>query len=209
MKRCLGFTLIEVIVALTIGSTIALLGVTMVHKSMEFQEVASRRMELTQVVDRIGVDFRRTVRTCHEVRLEGPNQIVIVCNSDTEIRYRFEQDGYLYREHTGGRNAIQKVSLASKEGMLPRRCDFEVEGDFVRLQIVIVPGQDTAATQIERSFVAEAGRWSKRIGALSAPESPLASEQEETVIEDAEQADQGEAQVIPRDEVISDEVDLL
>lgn len=82
-----GHTLIEVCVAMSIGSALMLLAVGMLHQAMTLASTARMRAESHRMFDRLEQDFRRDVHETDEASVTDPQHLRLRRNDGRVVSY--------------------------------------------------------------------------------------------------------------------------
>lgn len=176
MSRHQGFTLIEVVLSLTIGSTIALLGVSMVHKALELRETATDRIRLTHSLDRFGAQFRRDVRSSVEARIVADNELVLSLLDDHEISYRIDDQDLIRIQLHEGQLGNERVVLSSDRAMRHRWCKFDVSDTVAHLQVFSSQREPETLHRLDRVFTASISRWTSESSVKDSFEAEVSEE---------------------------------
>lgn len=126
-----GFSLIETMLAVTLGSVVMLMAVGLVHRGMVYHAETQSRVERSHAFNRITESFRRDVHGATQVEIANDN-LTLVNELGESIRY-FANGNHLNCERTFHNAkhseqvilaADQTVEFARSES--PRLCSLEL-----------------------------------------------------------------------------------
>jgi prepilin-type N-terminal cleavage/methylation domain-containing protein len=131
MNKRTGFTLIEMIVVMTVGSVLTTLAMSLVHQMLSFSQEASEFRECDRAIDRLISDLRRDAHIAVSVsrtddrtlRLTTPEDATVYAIEATAVTRTLTHDGGVARE---------VYRLAPHQA-----CQWEVLADPVRIQVTI------------------------------------------------------------------------
>jgi prepilin-type N-terminal cleavage/methylation domain-containing protein len=87
-----GFTLVELLTTMTMGSSIMLLAIGLVHQSMTMSKLAKVRWEHDQSLARLAQQFRSDVHAAAEVTSISAESLSLKLPDNSAITYKFEAD---------------------------------------------------------------------------------------------------------------------
>lgn len=88
MKRRIGHTLIELCVTMSIGSSLMVVAIGLVHQSLTLASAARGRAAAHRVIDRLAHDMRRDVHVSNEAEAISPQQIDVSWEDGSVVQYR-------------------------------------------------------------------------------------------------------------------------
>ncbi len=103
MKRP-AFTLIELVLTMTVGSSLMVLSIGLLQQSMRLATLARHRAETHRALDRLASEFRHDLHRAVQCSIEQPNRIDLVMGDSTEVSY-IAQSNVVTREQGGGGEA--------------------------------------------------------------------------------------------------------
>lgn len=155
MKHRLGYTLVELLMTLTVGSTLLVLAIGMVHKSMLISESTQRRCEQLLATDRFVEQFRNDLHYGKQVDCDSASELSVVCGDNSKIAYRAEANR-ITREQSLDTNQIRREELVLDDnsfGQFKKHSQSNITGLTIRSNIDLC---DTE-TRIERNIEAVIG----------------------------------------------------
>ncbi|RMF41735.1 MAG: hypothetical protein D6753_09055 [Planctomycetota bacterium] len=151
MKR--GFSLVEVVQVLVLGSGLMLLGVHLLERTMQVRETALSGMDQVRTWGALCLQFRRDVHLAETIAEVGSRNLMLATGEAT-IEYTRTEHGLLRTRRTSGSIEYQPYSLPA---------DAKIEfyatpgNDRVRLTVhSVAPNSETR--QVMR-IEAVVGRW--------------------------------------------------
>ena len=150
-----AFSLIEMLMTISIGSTIMLTAVALLHKSLQLQIHSQDRVELSLGLDRFIEVFRRDVHAAARAENNSDSSLTFNLENGDRIAYSV-QDHRLLREYESesGRQ-VEQVRLAENEHANYR---LESEAQIAVLEIHKVP--EPNATGLTRQIAVSLRTWS-------------------------------------------------
>ena len=137
-----GFTLLELVIALTIGSVLVLLAVGLINKAFELRTAAIFRVELSSKLDQVARQFRRAARM---------SDSAVVGDDASELQFKmmdgatqvFKFDGTTLRVSSGEADSdTRQVLLEARLNAGPsgnRICQFSVKDQTATLVVETNP----------------------------------------------------------------------
>lgn len=86
-----GYTLVELSVAMSVGSTLLILSISLIHQVMRYQSVTRNREVEHRLFDRLAGEFRRDVHRAKSANLISPNEIIFIYGDKTRTRFQTEE----------------------------------------------------------------------------------------------------------------------
>jgi len=85
-----GYTLIELSVTISVGSSLMMLAVGLLHQTMNLTSTARTRAAQHHTLDRLTQDFRQDVHVTTEAALTDPQHLELLRADGTAVRYQIE-----------------------------------------------------------------------------------------------------------------------
>lgn len=160
-RRRSAVSLVEMVVTITLGSSLMLSAVTVVHRAMDYRQQTQQRVEHQRVIDRELLVVRRSVSEAIAVECPTESELQIKLEGDETIVYRIE-GGLLTRQRTRGDAVIQthSVTLDSRQ-----RLTFQVDelGRQVSVRLKRFPLGKNLEPIVERQVLAIVGVLATRL----------------------------------------------
>ncbi len=141
-----AFTLIEMLIAITIGSSLMVTSVALLHRSFELHRLAQERTQREQLLARFIQQFRRDVYTAVDVEIRPSSELTLEFVDQNQISY-LTQDNQLIRQVSGQKNGRNSIRLGPANF-----ASFELSDDGRRV-ILIVQHEAALETRITRKVV--------------------------------------------------------
>jgi len=144
MKRRRGFTLIEMLVAITVGSALAGIAVFLLYALMKSHNTGREHMEYCQTVNRLAEQFRDDV---HSMRKTSPDatgtsfDLLPNTADDTQVRYQC-LDGRIDRSELQGEKIVRLESHMLPQDMMAA-IKTEALGEATVAVIIITPKEQS------------------------------------------------------------------
>lgn len=149
-----GATLIEMVLCISLGSSLALCGVSMVHKMIQVRQAAQEECRRVQVVGRFLTQIRSDVGSAFQVEQNNPKQLKIQGGSGHVIEY--SSDGTLVRRESQveGKRSFDQIHLG-----LGYQLEFEILDDNrqVVTALYFTPELKHAQPRLQRRVFATTG----------------------------------------------------
>lgn len=156
-----GFSLLELVIALTIGSVLVLLAVGLINKAFELRSAAIFRVELSSKLDQVSRQFRKAARLSEAaVVSEDTSELLFeMADGATQV---FKYDGTTLRVSVGTTDSDSRQVLL--EAMLNsgqtrnRFCKFSVEAQTATFSVetrAAKPG-GKKRTQVDSAYAGDA-----------------------------------------------------
>jgi type II secretory pathway component PulJ len=133
MIKCRGSTLIELILSMTAGSGVMLLGISLVHQSMQLAEKSNNRADNNRTLDQLSQCFRRDVHVAAQWSIDAQGTLSMTCSDASQVTYT-AQSRTVLRERKKGPNEIERERFALAENASAL---FEPMSDPVRISLVV------------------------------------------------------------------------
>ncbi len=131
-----GFSLIELLLAMSVGSTVMLLSVGLLHRTMAQVSRATDRAEHQAALNRLVESFRRDVHNAVEVELRSPQELRLQLSSGAEVTYQYESHvvrrSQRVNEEQAGRDSFSLLPRTNIEFSLlaqPQRISLNVTAE--------------------------------------------------------------------------------
>lgn len=124
-----AFTLIEMLIAITIGSSIMVASVALLHRSFELHKLTQTRMQQEQTIDRLIEQFRSDVYAASSVEVLAPSKLSLEIEGRDRIVYS-ALDNQLSREFSQPTEQRQSIELGPS---ISASLDVIDDGQRVRL----------------------------------------------------------------------------
>jgi len=106
-----GISLIELILALSLGSTVMVLAVTLVHRTLTHVSIAAERFDHQTAMNRLVQSFRSDVHRATDAQLSSPNLLRLRMPDDVVVTYRC-QSGVVRRSEPLSDDRERRESFA-------------------------------------------------------------------------------------------------
>lgn len=133
-ERRHGFTLIEMLVVISFGSSIMLTAVALVHTAFKLQSQTQTRLEYASTLDRYVEQFRRDVNLADRVELLSDKSLKLFLADDQQLEYKSDENQITRRAFTG--EELQQVSQVQLEAKCAARFAQVHSGRCVVLDIL-------------------------------------------------------------------------
>ncbi len=165
MKRRRAFTLVETLMTMTMGSSLMLLAIGLVHQSMSTSKLAKLRGEHDRSIARLAQQFRRDVHSASEIQSCAPEKVTLSMNDGSTVTFKVE----------GTKVTWEKVSVDSVVArewfQFDTRCNAKFAEHSKPKGVVLtverkVEGAEALALPVDLRVLAAVGRWQllERIG---------------------------------------------
>lgn len=167
-----GFTLIELIVFISVGSVIFFLSIQLIHLSMQISQKAKEQWQQDATLSRLSRDFRQDARQAIGFDLSSKTQLSIDSRSGPSVEWRVE-DGRVRRLiQQDQKTAIEDYPLARD---YIASLELEPTLKIIRLTVHRVSETMEQLTRIERLIEcqpADATTWKTTTSTTNATEAP-------------------------------------
>jgi prepilin-type N-terminal cleavage/methylation domain-containing protein len=157
MKRRNAFTLVEMLMTMTMGSSLMLLAIGLVHQSMSMSKLAKVRGEHDQTLARLAQQFRSDVHLASELISVSADSIHLKLADETTVTYKGEAAN-LARVKTGPGSDIARELFRFDE-----RCTatFASEAKPERAVLQVERRVESAeiSSAVDLRVAAVVGRW--------------------------------------------------
>lgn len=153
-QRRKAFSLIEMLMTISIGSTVMLTSVALLHKSLQLQTRSQNRAERAHTLDHFIETFRRDVHAASEAESASASNLTLSLSSGERVTYS-AQENRLVREHQSeaGRH-VEQVELAEYESA---SYQLQSDGQIAVLEIQGTPEPD--ANRLMRQIAVSLRAW--------------------------------------------------
>ncbi|MCH1497141.1 MAG: prepilin-type N-terminal cleavage/methylation domain-containing protein [Rubripirellula sp.] len=83
-----GYTLIELSISMTVGSTLLILSAGLIHQVMRYHSVTRDRAHEHQILDRLGGDLRHDIHRAIAAQLKAANEVELEYDGNRFIHYK-------------------------------------------------------------------------------------------------------------------------
>jgi prepilin-type N-terminal cleavage/methylation domain-containing protein len=157
MKRRRGFTLSEMLVTLTTGSSLMLLAIGLVHQSFSLSKLAKTRSEHERSIARMALQFRSDAHSAVELTAVSADSVVLKMPDHSAVSYRCDAAN-VTRQHDG-----KDVEVARDVFPLDENCSVtfasQAAPSRALLQIERRLKNSEIASKVDLRVVAVIGRW--------------------------------------------------
>lgn len=157
MKRRNAFTLVEMLMTMTMGSSLMLLAIGLVHQSMSMSKLAKVRGEHDQSLARLAQQFRSDVHLASELVSFSPDLIHLKLADDSTVTYKREA-ATVTRDKTGPGTDIARELFRFDERCMATFTS-ETYPECVVLQVERRVENSEVSSPVELRVVAVLGRW--------------------------------------------------
>lgn len=155
--RPYGFTLIEMLVAISFGSSIMLTAVALVHTAFKLQSQAQTRLEQASALDRYVEQFRRDASLADRVELPTERTLKLFFVDEQQVEYLSDKNHITRRAFDG--DVLGQVEPVQLEAGRTARFAQVHSGRCVMLDILESEGnQSTGVPRSVRQTVVAVGR---------------------------------------------------
>ncbi len=147
-----AFSLVEVLVTLSIGSTVLALSVGTVHQALQVAETAQHHGQQSLHSNRFFEQFRNDVHLGIAIQLQTNQSLTIELNDNTEIIYVVEKK-HVTREQKVSDNKISRDAIALAENAYGI-FDFDEASKLASLRILTKLERHHAPPRLNRSIEA-------------------------------------------------------
>ncbi|MGD0516285.1 MAG: prepilin-type N-terminal cleavage/methylation domain-containing protein [Thermoguttaceae bacterium] len=144
MKRGRGFTLIEMLVAVTVGATLAGIAVLLLYALMKSHNSGREHLEYCQTLNRLAEQFRGDVHSMQKTSPDATETLFdLLPNTadDTRVRYQC-LEGRIDRSELQGEKIVRRESYMLPQDMMAA-IKTEALGEATVAVIVITPKEQT------------------------------------------------------------------
>lgn len=154
-QRRKAFSLIEMLMTISIGSTLMLTSVALLHKSLQLQKRSQGRMERAHTLNHFVEAFRRDVHAASSAECTSESSLTLSLSSGDSIAYS-SQGNRLTRTHVDelGRQ-VEQVEIAEHES-----ASFQLQSDGQIVAFEIQGSPEPNATRVMRQIAVSLRAWS-------------------------------------------------
>jgi prepilin-type N-terminal cleavage/methylation domain-containing protein len=157
MKRRKAFTLVEMLMTMTMGSSLMLLAIGLVHQAMSMSKLAKVRGEHDHSLARLALQFRSDVHLAPELVSAAPDSVHLKLADESTVTYKREAAN-VTREKTGLGSEVARELFR-----LDERCvvTFANETNPDRVVLLVERRVEIAevSSPVDLRVVAVVGRW--------------------------------------------------
>jgi len=159
MKRSKAFSLIEMLMTMTMGSSLMLLAIGLVHQSLSLSKLGKARSEHDNSLNRLAQQFRSDAHSASAVLAASAESLQLSMPDSTTVTYRAEE------------SSVRREQTALEGPQSHERFQFE---PLCNIQFRVPADSSLAQFQLERNFknhefpvridlqvIAQVGRWQK------------------------------------------------
>ena len=154
-----AFTLVEMVVTITVGSVIMLSAVTVVHKAMGLRSRYHSDLDQSRKLENFVASWRQQVHRARSFDLASPTQLTIETSQHT-IEFAFAETELTYKKISQASQQISRESLQLASGI---SCEFSAINKYT-LQLHVsksVPGRPRK-TRLVTSAIASCRYFEER-----------------------------------------------
>ncbi len=157
MKRTKAFSLVEMLMTMTMGSSLMLLAIGLVHQSLSLSKIGKARSEHDNSVNRLAHQFRTDVHSASAALAASADSLQLTMSNSTTVTYRATESS-VERQQTAiaGPQAYERFqfeSLCSVHFSVPENpslAQFELERNFK---------DEALPARVDLLVIAHVGRW--------------------------------------------------
>ncbi|MCA9160249.1 MAG: hypothetical protein KDA72_18080 [Planctomycetales bacterium] len=138
-----AFTLIEMLVALSFGSSIMLTAVALVHTAFQLQSHSQMRLERTSILDRYVEQFRRDASLADRFELATEKTLKLFFAGEQRVEYQTHENHITRRAFDG--DELRQVEPVQLELGRTARFDQVHSGRCVAFDILVEGNSSTGA----------------------------------------------------------------
>lgn len=157
MKPRSAFTLVELLMSLTMGGSVMLLAIGLVHQSMSMSKLSKVRWEHDQSTARLAQQFRNDVHFASALTSASADLVELKLTDDSTITYKCEAARVIWEKTSSGSEVAREL-FQFDEGS---RVTFSKEAnpERVALQLVRQSERTEFPSRVELRVVSIVGRW--------------------------------------------------
>jgi type II secretory pathway pseudopilin PulG len=156
MKRRSAYTLVELTVVMSMGSTLLFVAVGLLHQAMTLASASQAQARQHRELDRLARQFRLDVHRAAECSVVPPLQLGLVMPDQSQVRYEVRDNRILRRQSIAGQSDSGDSFLLASGAT----ANFELRGEPERAGLTVLarPHPAVDATRVDRQVVAVVGR---------------------------------------------------
>ena len=108
-----GYTLIELSISMTVGSTLLILSAGLIHQAMRYHSVTRDRAHEHQMLDRLGGDLRHDVHRAIAARLTAADEVQLKYDGNRFIHYKINRH-WVEKTHVQANRTTRMESYSFK-----------------------------------------------------------------------------------------------
>ncbi|MEC8474486.1 MAG: hypothetical protein VXZ38_07550 [Planctomycetota bacterium] len=154
--RYAGYTLIELSITMTVGSTLMILSVGLIHQAMRYHSVTRDRSLEHRLMDRFSGDFRPDIHRAKSAEVKSDGELELTYHDQTIIRFAAEED-FIERTLFLDGKVIRKETYQFRRAIT---CKFVIQSDLNQVGLTIQSGStgQIMSSAPKREFKAVLGR---------------------------------------------------
>ena len=156
MNRNSGFTLIEILATMTMGSGLMLLAIGMVHQMMKLSTETHAIADEHRTVSRLARQFRNDTHLAESFLQTEPTAIALKLSNETTVAYSINLNEVV-RNEMGGEQSIRR-----EQYRLPADFSVRIKSQNEPQRLVLTISRDSefraASPRVEREISAVVGR---------------------------------------------------
>ncbi|MDC0295581.1 hypothetical protein OAL35_01870 [bacterium] len=155
-QKCRGYTLIELSITMSVGFSLLMLSVGLVHQVMRFHSISKQRAAEHQTFDRLSQDFRSSVHLAISANLKSATEITLTQADQTLIKYSTKQDAIRRQNIVDGKVKWQEIYQFAR----PILSTFATNQNPQQVSLTVSSAKESVGIQIRQSrqFNAVLGR---------------------------------------------------
>jgi prepilin-type N-terminal cleavage/methylation domain-containing protein len=157
MKQRRAFTLVELLTTMTIGSSIMLLAIGLVHQSMSMSKLNKARWEHDQSLARLAQQFRSDVHAASEVISVSAESLLLKLDDGSLVTYKRDAGGVILEKASSASASARDVFRLSADC----QAVFVLQTDPNRIVLQVERSVENTEFQppVDLRVVAMVGRW--------------------------------------------------
>ncbi|TWU32983.1 PulJ/GspJ family protein [Novipirellula artificiosorum] len=163
-KACLGHTLIEMVVSMSVGTSLMVLAVGLVHQSMRIKSISDERSDQNRTTQRLIQHFRDDVHHARSIETVA-NGMKIITPDEQQITYLVETE-QVDRMETRPDGRVRRESYLLAKSFAAA---FAVTSDQQQAEVVIQCVFENEKPRIDRRGIANVGRLADRMTPAEKP----------------------------------------
>ena len=167
MRRSRAFTLVEMLMTMTMGSSLMLLAIGLVHQSMAVSKLSKTREEHSRSLARLAQQFRSDVHLATALVSVSPDSVSLQLADESTVIY--QRDAANVTRETSGPNREMARELYSFDERCVATFANEADPNRVRLQVERRLENTEVPSQLDLRVIAVVGRWQLLEKSLDTP----------------------------------------
>ncbi len=155
MRNRNAYSLVELMVTMSIGSSLMMLAVGLVHQSFTLASTAKSRIDHQRTTDRLTHDFRQDAHRASDAMVDQPQQVELIRSDGVRVRYVVD-GSHIQREESLNGQVQRREGYQLSENLL---ASFQTVDQPRRLILQLSPtASNPPATSPARQVTAVLGR---------------------------------------------------